>query len=309
MKRKTLQAEEKEKAQLIKMLRELKAKLGRTPDIYDWVLSTSKPWWHVFRSWSAFLEQGGLSDGKTVVLPDPGERKLYKVLKKLEHRTNKTITENDWYMLVDGGKNERQVPSFYKYFAPYIQKARRWPRQRWNTKAYLADKSGFYRPISTQGCWLSFRYAAGLQDYTADDLVALGIELLKGIRNISSNHIRIKKLSGSEVAYTISFNGVSYTERKEFSVPHSAKELMQSGSLRIFLDFLPHLAIYDHFGTLESYIEVVFQAYDEALKTASSLRGSNLDESSVEELLTSIKILSDELSRRIGMDVQVRIVQ
>ena len=112
----------------------------------------------------------------------PGERKLYKVLKKLEHRTNKTITENDWYMLVDGGKNERQVPSFYKYFAPYIQKARRWPRQRWNTKAYLADKSGFYRPISTQGCWLSFRYAAGLQDYTADDLVALGIELLKGIR-------------------------------------------------------------------------------------------------------------------------------
>ena len=308
MKREGLQTENKGEAQLIEMLQELKAKLDRTPDIYDWVLSTDQPWWEVFSSWSEFLKQSGLSNGKTVVLPEPGEAKLYAVLQELEHRTKRTITESDWYLMIDGGKNEKRAPAFYKYFSAHVQRAHRWPRQRWDTKAYLADKSNFYRPVSTKGCWLSFRYAAGLQNYTADDLLVLGLELLKKMRNISSSSVRTEKFSDSRVVYTLDFDGVSYAKCEGFSVPRSADGLMCSDMLRIFLDFLPHLAIYDYYGTLESYVKAVFQAYDDSLRGAGLLRDNDPRTSSVEELIASIKAFSDELSQRIGMEVRISIV-
>ena len=286
-----------EKALLVKMLKKLSAELGRTPDIYDWVIATDKRWWDYFASWSRFLEQADLAARRTVVLPEPGEDKLVTVLNILESRAKRPITKDEWYRLIDGNKTEKQIPSFHKYYGLFVTNARQW-RRRWDAESYLADTNYFdcHRKPSI-GSWLSFRYAAGLQSYTPEELISMGVDRLKVLRGISLDEVRVKSEYGTKI-YSLYFEGLKYTSHKEIIIPQDETSLMDSGiMMAIFCSPLPHLAIYDNFRTIRNYIEAVFREDQRGEYT----RGP-------EDILLSIKYLAKELTDKTGMRVKIEII-
>ena len=229
------------KAVLLSKVQELYKELNRIPDRYDWIIYTDLKWKEGYSTWGSFLIEAGIiekpSNGR-VYLPKPDGEKLCEVLRTIEKRLGRQTNRYDWDLLVDPGK----LRSFESYFGPprhggtYSTSEIEWGWADYLNNEYLNDDG-----------WTSFRYAAGLNEYTSDKLISLGVEKLKSLSEKGRRSICSKSIWPTRGLYKKS---------RSFFRPSEMDDEELKARL-IFSRDLPHLAIRDYFGTFRHYVEVI----------------------------------------------------
>lgn len=221
------------KLQFIEEVQDLADTLGYTPDHYDWIIHTDKRWQPYFKSWTAFLREAGLTKARTSQ-SHITEAKLCKILRIIEDRADRTIEPVDWTIIVDDRSRPGVWDRFYKLVGRYSSYD---PIELRELSLEYTD--GFEYPINydRDSTWLSFRYKAGLDYYTKEELLYLGIAKLNSL-NISRKFFR-QKLEETDIDEMLRDNGLRNAVAKG----------------------LPHFAIYDNFRTFRQFFNEICQMW------------------------------------------------
>lgn len=218
------------KLRLIGEVQSLSQNLGDIPDRYDWIIYTEERWQDYFQSWSAFLKAAGLIKNN-LRKSYYDKEKLCEVLRTIEKRAGRRVTPNDWECIVDDHNQLRVLernfclrpgvssPPVYRIYCDYTE----------GRQYELA-----YDDRST---WLNFRYGAGLDHYSREELIDLGLERLNTLERTEPLRQTLR--------------------RKNFI----AATLKDAKINREFTRSLPHFAIYDEFRSIKYYFEVVVEKW------------------------------------------------
>ena len=259
-------------------LRRLYSEIGE-PTRYDWVIHTDLAWWKYFTYWGNFVEESGIlsEDGRSRYKRGPSKvtvEKLCETLRVVEERLGRPATPEDWYLLVERMSNHIKMQRYFRFFGMMgtlsQKKTTRWDLEKYVEHYENLARAGFY---NNRLGWINFRYAAGLDNYSWQELINLGIRLIKPL------------MASSETdAYFI-----------------DAVELLD----------LSHLAIYDYFGTFEEYLKALDDYSADGEEPLSDFYNAPTeevkdedDEKSIEELLSSMKEIVKKLHEK-GLNVKV----
>ena len=275
------------KLQLINELRCLYEKLGRIPDRLDWVIYTDKKWQPYFKTWPSFLTETGLFDSAkaaSAAVPRHYQTdKLCEALRAIEEHLGRITREEDWIALVGS-------ISWTKYFAVYspkpcwkdIDSTSRPKAMKELSRAYSEGTYHFYSDDKSD--WLNFRYAAGLDQYSQEELITLGVKNLNAMQERDhSLEKRLKLMDASEALQDVQIKNN-------------------------FVKGLPHFAIHDQFGTLREYFDIVvghwlqgnppIQEAHEHTRANQETPSTHPVKQSTDELISSLKSIATELEQR-----------
>ena len=266
--------DEEIRLQLVNELKCLYEKLGHTPDRFDWIIYTGRKWQPYFKSWPAFLAEGGMTDRSRSHYE---KDKLCKALKVIEGRLGRTTRERDWHKQV---VKNTGVWKFHFRISPSYSYAPIELREL--ISDYTEGMYPFYSDDKSD--WLNFRYAAGLDQYSYEELIALGV------KNLNAMQKRDRSLE----------------KHLKFM---DASEALQGGQIRDdFVKDLPHFAIHDQFGTLREYFDIVvehwlqentpIQEAHEHTRANQETPNTHPAKQSTDELISSLKSIATELEQR-----------
>lgn len=225
-----------EKLQLLTEMQELYRELGRIPDRFDWYIYTQKRWSDFFTSWHDFLVQAGIIEkGRTIPYRYKNSEKLCQTLRAMEAKLGRPVTPEDWDYEVCDKCNRSKVWFKHFHIPPRLNK---YPSDELKKfiKEYVGDR-GFSFDNNESTVWLSFRFAAELDQYTREELIELGMNNLDNIEASGQWLIGAQFLTDPPSAIKIIENDYKLGSR--------------------FSSNIPHFAVHHYFGTYESFVKEV----------------------------------------------------
>ncbi|MBR3256463.1 hypothetical protein IKG10_02225 [Candidatus Saccharibacteria bacterium] len=264
--------DEEIRLQLVNELKSLHEKLGYTPDRFDWIIHTGRKWQPYFKSMPAFLAKGGMTSRPRSHYE---KDKLCKALKAIEGRLGRTTRERDWHKQV---VKNTGVWKFHFRISPSYSYAPIELREL--ISDYTEGVYPFYSDDKSD--WLNFRYAAGLDRYSQEELIALGVKNLNAMQKY--DHSLEKRLKLMD-----------------------ASEALQDVKIRDnFVKGLPHFAIHDQFETLREYFDVAAKHWlqgnpstqEACVQVDQEAPNTHLANQSMDELISSLKSIATELEQR-----------
>jgi hypothetical protein len=229
-------ANEEEKLQLLTEMQELYKELGRIPDRFDWYIYTQKRWSDFFTSWHDFLVQAGVIEkGRTISYRYKESEKLCQALRAMEAKLGRPVTPEDWNYEVCDECNRSRV--WFKHFNISRFTKRNTPDKLRKLVEEYAGNRKFSFDCRNETAWLSFRFAAGLDQYTKEELIELGM------KNLDKMEASGQWLIGAQ--FLADPSSAIKTIEDDWKIGTS------------FASDLPHFAIHRCFGTYESFVKEV----------------------------------------------------
>ena len=231
-------ANEEEKLQLLTEMQELYKKLRRIPDRFDWYIYTQKRWSDFFTSWHDFLTQAGIIEkGRRILYRYKESDKMCRALRAMEAKLGRPVTPEDWDYEICDECNRSKV--WFKHFNFNISRfaKKKTPDELRKLVEEYAGNRKFSFDCRNETAWLSFRFAAELDQYTREELIELGMKNLDSIEASGQWLIGAQFLTDPSSAIK--------TIEDDWKIGTS------------FASDLPHFAIHHYFGTYESYVKEV----------------------------------------------------